>query len=156
MTAKSPCIFQGLDRFLEFTSLSVGKGDTVRFWEDHWTVEASFCSLFPRLYRLPLTHNVSISSIVSSESHSFGWDFKFFCNLNERESSDLASLLGILEGFSLNLFIPDKRVWSAYSSRVFSCKSYFEKLIGYSLVLYCFPSDLIWKASVPLKVKIFS
>ncbi|KAK9266383.1 hypothetical protein L1049_027285 [Liquidambar formosana] len=158
ISARSPWKFtsQGLDRFLEFTSLSVGKGDRVRFWEDHWRGDASFCSLFPRLYRLSLAHNASISSMVSIESQSFRWDFKFFRNLNERESSNLASLLNILEGFSLSLFIPVKRVWIADSSGVFSCKSYFEKLIGSSHILSCFPSDLIWKARVPLKVKVFA
>lgn len=90
--------------------MSVGKGDRIRFWVDHWRGEAPCCSLFSRLYRLSLAHNFTISSMVSTESQSFGWDFKFFRNLNESESLDLASLLGILEGFSLSLFILDRRV----------------------------------------------
>ena len=148
-------ISQGLARFLKFISLSVGIGDRVRFWEDHWRGDAPFCSLFLYLYRLSLSHNTSISAMFSLNSQFVGWDFKFFRGLNERECSEFASLMVILESFSLRLFIPDRRIWIANPFGVFSCKSSFEKLIECPDTPFSH-LVLIWKASVPLKVKGFT
>lgn len=149
-------IAQGLEGFLGFISLLVGKGDRVCFWEDHWRGNSPFYTLIPRLYRLSLSHNVSISTMASSDALSFGWDFNFIRNLNDRESLELASLLVLLEGFTMHSFIPDRRVWTGDSSGLFPCKSYFDKLIESHSIHSFTPADAIWKASVPLKVKFFA
>lgn len=115
-----------------------------------------FLLCFADYINLSLAYDVFISSMVSSVSSHQGWNFKFFRNLNDRGSIDLSALLSLLDGFSLSSFIPDRRIWIANSSGVFSCKSYFDKLIGSPNLPIFLPSAMIWKASVPLKVHVFA
>lgn len=79
-------------------------------------------------------------------------EFQFHKN---RESTELASLLSLLEGLSLSYSICDIRVWSIHSSGIFSCKSFYVKLIDKSGVpLFPFHKT-IWIAFVPFKVNLF-
>lgn len=72
-------ISQGLLRFLESTSLVVGGGGgKILDFGRCLAVGEAFSTLFPWLDSLLLTHNISISSIVSSFSFPHTWDFKFF------------------------------------------------------------------------------
>ena len=135
------------------TSLSVGNGGLIRFWEDIWLGDAPLSISFPQLYRLTLAHNVSISSMISSMSPSLSWDFKFFQDLNDRECCGLVSLLARLEGVSLRVHIPDRRTWLADSLGTFS---FFGKMIDCSDIPIFVPFALIWKADVPLKVRFFA
>lgn len=41
-------------------------GNKICFWDDICLGHASFSSLLPRLYNLSFSHNVTISSLVSS------------------------------------------------------------------------------------------
>ncbi|GMP24416.1 hypothetical protein CsSME_00001690 [Camellia sinensis var. sinensis] len=82
------------------------------------------------------------------------WNFDLIRNLNDREVGELASLLVVLEGVSLSS-TPNSRVWNLVSSGVFSCKSFFDKIIDNpSVLLFPFHKKL-WKAGVPHKVKFF-
>lgn len=63
--------------------------------------------------------------------------------------------LFILEGFSWHLGYVNRKSWFIHSSRLFSCKSYFDMIIDYPNVS-SFPLLMISNAHVPLRVKIFA
>lgn len=93
--------------------------------------------------------------MFSLDSYAGGWNLNFFRGLNERECAEFASLMMILEGFSLRFLIPDTRIWLANPSGVFSVKSSYEKLIECLDSPPFPPSSLIWNSRVPLQVKVF-
>ena len=137
-----------------YFSFKVGNGLTVWFWEDVWLGDISFARSFPLLYRLARSPDVSIASVACSSMAPISWNFDLIRNLNDKEAGELGSLLVVLEGVSLSSS-PDSRVWNLVSSGVFSCKSFFDKIIDNpSVPLFPFHKKL-WKADVPHKVKFF-
>ncbi|GMP97344.1 hypothetical protein CsSME_00045635 [Camellia sinensis var. sinensis] len=82
------------------------------------------------------------------------WNFDFSRNLNDREATQLTTLLSKIDHFSLVPLLEDK-VWALHSSGIFSCKSFFDNIID-NTELPQFPfCKRIWKACAPLKVKVF-
>ena len=61
-------------------------------------------------------------------------------------------MLGIFGGFHSDSIKEDKRAWTLEKSGTFSTKSYIISLMDDSTPIFV-PSNLIWKAKVPSKVK---
>lgn len=70
----------------------VGERKDTYFWEDHWVVEWSLCSLFPLLYHLDFL-------VWSGSSCSFSFGFR--CVLSNRETTEMTALFSLLEGHLL-------------------------------------------------------
>ena len=77
-------------------------------------------------------------------------------NLNEGETQEASALLTLLENVSANVMIEYKRIRKLSPSRIFSCKSFLDKLIDDQVPLNFQPAHMIWKAKVPSKVQIFA
>ncbi|GMP81319.1 hypothetical protein CsSME_00036071 [Camellia sinensis var. sinensis] len=104
------------------------------------------------LIELVRSRNVSIVSVACSSMAAIFWNFDFLRTLNDSEATELASLLVLLDGVFLS-YSPDIRVWNLISSWVFSCKSFFDKLID-NLSVPLFPiHKRIWKVVAPHKLK---
>ena len=58
-------------------------------------------TLFPRLYHILCTYNVSIAAMAVSHGALISWNFNFFTYLNDQETTELASLSFALNDFSL-------------------------------------------------------
>ena len=136
-------------------SVRVGNGEVVRFWEDVWMGQSSFAADFPHLYRVARSHNSSIASMACSLLAPIAWNFDFSRNLYDRETSQLVSLLSRVDHFSLSPLLEDKRVWALHSSGIFSCKSFFDYIIDNPQIPQFPFCKKVWKACVPLKVKVF-
>ncbi|KAH9776963.1 ATP-dependent clp protease proteolytic subunit-related protein 4 [Citrus sinensis] len=83
-------------------------------------------------------------------------EFNFLRNLNEGETQEASALLTLLENVSANVMIEYKRIRKLSPSRIFSCKSFLDKLIDDQVPLNFQPAHMIWKAKVPSKVQIFA
>ena len=147
-------ISYGYTAFKSLLSLKVGNGSRFNFWEDHWAGDSFFILGFPCLYRLSSLHNCPIQNFYNVHDSTYSWNFTFFLILNDRESFELAGLLGLFD-FLLLSSSPDESLWSLDPSRMFTCKSYFQ-FLTYSLTHTSLLLDKpIWKSKDPSKVKSF-
>ena len=88
-------------------------------------------------------------------NNSLSRDFGFRRELNDRELMELSGLMNVLQSISLNADSLDARVWN-FNSGIFSCKSFFDCLTGYTGMVSFEPFRFIWKSSVPHRIKVFS
>ncbi|XP_020262542.1 uncharacterized protein LOC109838519 [Asparagus officinalis] len=69
------------DLFLHLLQWSLGSGDKIRFWEDKWTGSNTLSSLYPILYKLSLSTNVSIWLHTKENLIKKGWQGDSTCIL---------------------------------------------------------------------------
>ncbi|XP_026410707.1 uncharacterized protein LOC113305930 [Papaver somniferum] len=75
------------------TSLIVGNGNSIYFWNDVWVGEQSLAVLFPTLFHLSKKKNAVIKDLISSEG---AWDLNFARSLNENEMLEVVNLLAVI------------------------------------------------------------
>ncbi|RVW69397.1 LINE-1 retrotransposable element ORF2 protein [Vitis vinifera] len=69
-------IAQVFQEFSLITRYVVGNGDRIRFWEDLWRGDQPLGTQYPRLFRVVVDKNISISSVLGSIS-AFLVEFEF-------------------------------------------------------------------------------
>ncbi|KAL5539799.1 hypothetical protein UlMin_044293 [Ulmus minor] len=130
------------------------RGDRILFWHHNWCESYIFKISYPRLYRLSNKQSCVVNHMYSVLPNiSLSWDFGFRRALNDRELEELMGLLCVIESVSLNLAANDARCW-ATNSGVFSCKSFFDCLLGNANSFNFEPFHFIWKSSVSHRVKV--
>ncbi|RVW30353.1 Transposon TX1 uncharacterized 149 kDa protein [Vitis vinifera] len=144
-------VFQG---FSLITRYVVGNGERIRFWEDLWWGDQPLGTQYPRLFRVVVDKNISISSVLGP-SRPFLWNLNFRRNLSDSEIEDLEGLMRSLDDLYLSPSVPDARLWPLSSSGLFSVKSFFLALSQSSGSPQNFPSKFVWNSQVPFKVKSF-
>ena len=132
-------IAQVFQEFSLFTRFVVGNGERIRFWEDLWWGDQPLGTQYPRLFRVVLDKNISIS-LVLGPTRPFSWNLNFRRNLSDSEIEDLEGLMWSLDGLHLSPSVPDARFWSLSSSGLFSVKSFFLALSQFSGSSQVFPS----------------
>ncbi|KAJ9700981.1 hypothetical protein PVL29_006352 [Vitis rotundifolia] len=144
-------VFQG---FSLITRYVVGNGERIRFWEDLWRGDLPLGTQYPRLFRVVVDKNISISSVLGP-SRPFSWNLNFRRNLSDSEIEDLEGLMRSLDDLYLSPSASNARLWPLSSSGLFSVKSFFLALSQSSGSPQNFPSKFVWKSQVPFKVKSF-
>ncbi|KAM2004953.1 hypothetical protein FF1_000090 [Malus domestica] len=147
-------ISAGSPSFLPSCKFVLGNGERLRFWEDGWLEGGLLKDIFPRLFMLSTTKNLSISRLTVHSLQSVSWNFDFRRNLRDSEIEEVAGLLQKVEAVRLCLSRADRRRWILEGSGQFTCKSYFSFLRNNDSVHQFLPSPQIWKAKVPPKVKV--
>ncbi|RVW53692.1 putative ribonuclease H protein [Vitis vinifera] len=147
-------IAQVFQEFSLITRYVVGNGDRIRFWEDLWRGDQPLGTQYPRLFRVVVDKNISISSVLGP-SRPFLWNLNFRRNLSDSEIEDLEGLMRSLDDLYLSPSVPDARLWPLSSSGLFSVKSFFLALSQSSGSSQNFPSKFVWNSQVPFKVKSF-
>ncbi|WJZ85876.1 hypothetical protein VitviT2T_005388 [Vitis vinifera] len=147
-------IAQVFQEFSLITRYVVGNGDRIRFWEDLWREDQPLGTQYPRLFRVVVDKNISISSVLGP-SRPFLWNLNFRRNLSNSEIEDLEGLMRSLDDLYLSPSVPDARLWPLSSSGLFSVKSFFLALSQSSGSSQNFPSKFVWNSQVPFKVKSF-
>ncbi|WKA01530.1 hypothetical protein VitviT2T_019810 [Vitis vinifera] len=99
-------VFQG---FSLITRYVVGNGERIRFWEDLWWGDQPFGTQYPRLFRVVVDKNISISSVLGP-SRPFLWNLNFRRNLSDSEIEDLEGLMQSLDDLYLSPSVPDARL----------------------------------------------
>lgn len=103
--------------------------------------------MLPRLYNICEDPDVIIADCWDRD-----WNIGFRRNLGLEEQEEWNLFLSITHGVSLDDQV-DKVVWALEKNKCFTTKSLY-RLLTFQGVR-CNSSDLIWKANIPLKVKIF-
>jgi len=143
----------GFNAFSSNLRVVVGNGARIRFWEDCWLDSQPLCLKFPRLYKLTSSQNVLVLGRVDCSSIHKGWHFDFRRNLNDREIKEFSSFISMLEGVSFNPSSDDCRTWRLSYNDIFSCKSFFEKLVQDDSIPRFEYDNFIWKSKALNKIK---
>ncbi|XP_026410521.1 uncharacterized protein LOC113305727 [Papaver somniferum] len=105
---------------------------------------------FPSLHKIVRNKNKKLADVVSQDG---SWNLNFRRLLSHTETNDLAALFMVI-GDSPPVLdsATDTRRWTLNSSRIFTVKSLYSKLVEGSGIEK-FPYYFIWKATIPPKVK---
>lgn len=121
-------------------------GKNTDFWEDKWCGNFSLREKFTNLFDVCNEQRVTVADMANRN-----WQFSFRRWLTE-------GLQGELRGLRDLLFIhrltneKDKQKWAWEKSGKFSLKSLYDHLF---MSEPRFPNKMLWKAKIPLKIKIF-
>ena len=135
------------DIFFKFCRKKIGNCCRTRFWDDTWIGEESLKDIFPRLYNISHSKNITVSKVFSE-----GWNtLKFRRNL----WGELAILWYRLQELCAHvrlMEVEDRCVWTLMKSGIFSVRSLYNALKKTQVKV---PYRKIWFVKTPLKIKIF-
>jgi hypothetical protein len=124
----------------------VGRGDSTSFWDDSWICDSPLKEKFPQLFEIC---NETKGSVASMARQS--WRLSFRRWLNEDLQVQLREMRDMLTSFAVNND-GDTPKWRWESNGSFSVKSTYEHLCVNDHGAHY---NLIWKAKLPLKIKIW-
>lgn len=124
----------------------VGNGENTDFWKDTWCGAVSLKGKFPGLFVICNEQDIKVSKLAAKR-----WSLSFRRWLDIPNQTKLRQLRDILMTCPLNT---DKEVpkWSWEKSGTFSVKSVYKHLCKDEITQ---PNIKIWKAKIPLKIKVF-
>ncbi|KAK2449803.1 hypothetical protein QL285_008959 [Trifolium repens] len=139
----------------------VGNGNSTRFWKDVWVGEQSLGSMFPRLFGISLSKDITVGQAGRRVDGVWRWELVWRRNLFVWENELLRQLLAVIEGVIITDTI-DRWNWKPGNEGVHSVKSTYLFLDRTTNVgpprssLDSFAFKFIWKSGVPSKVSALS
>ena len=116
--------------------------------------ESSLYSSFLHSYHLSSSKRYMISNLLVRSNNFTYLSFKFYRNLTNRETVEIASLISSVERCNFREGRWNICVWSPNPSQTYTCKSFFSPLLDPSppkeSVFY-----VVWRTKVPKKFKFF-
>lgn len=126
---------------------TINNGMATRFWLDRWWGQSPLWQSHPDLYQLATDTNIFVGDVLRVHPPAIS----FMRPLNPVEAASWAALVHDLRGRTLCQGA-DEVSWSLSSSHKFMVKSLYNKLTeGTALDM----ARGLWKADLPLKIKIF-
>ena len=114
-----------VDKYQAVTSVTVGKGDSVLFWSDHWEIGYSCIPLqerFPRLHSFCLQKNLSVKEVLQAGN----LQQMFSLPLSELAFREFNQLTTMLSGRHLDDACDDMWTWRHGKKGEYSAKKYYE------------------------------
>jgi hypothetical protein len=124
----------------------VGNGKRIDFWEDPWCGMVALKDKFRGLYDICIDQNKSVAEMAQR-----GWRMNFRRRLNENQQNQLRQMRDMLSACALSTE-KDMVKWIWEKSGTFSVKSMYNHLFSLEGNN---PTKKLWKAKVPMKIKIF-
>jgi hypothetical protein len=124
----------------------VGRGDQTSFWRDTWVCDSPLKDKFPRLFDICNETGTTVEQVASHN-----WHLSYRRWLNEELQCQHRKLKDVLVSFAVNNE-KDRPKWSWENSGIFSVKSTYAHLCRNERGAHY---NLIWKAKLPLKIKIW-
>lgn len=101
----------------------VGKGNTVKFWEDKWCGSISLAEQFKRLYTVSQQQHHLIVDVGCWDGERWQWELRWRRNMFLWETELVAELMGKLESYLPKADFEDSLSWELTSNKVFSVRS---------------------------------
>jgi hypothetical protein len=136
------------DDIVRGMSYILGDGKKARFWRDVWTGNCALMVCFPNLFEICNQQEWSVHKVLRNG----GLNLTFRRSFRLSHTAEWEGLVTLVEGVIL-LQTPDSVKWSLEKSGLFSTASLYRELMFPGVVnrwMMC-----IWRAKLPLKVKIF-
>nr|GEV91024.1 RNA-directed DNA polymerase, eukaryota, reverse transcriptase zinc-binding domain protein [Tanacetum cinerariifolium] len=130
-------------------SMKIGNGDTVSFWKDDWQGEGALKILFPRLFALENSKDVTVNEKLRDSSLLFS----FRRNTRGTESAQYNGLVDLVSTININPS-EDRWNWSLESSREFTV-AYIRRVIDEKGILSVH-SQTRWVKFVPIKLNVLA
>ncbi len=130
------------------TKVTIGNGQLVQFWRDHWTAVGRFNLIYPTL----ASYATNINCTVSSQHTNGTWTIDLHPVLSSRAQTELQSLMDILLDQHIQQNVPDKRTLLLGSTDITTSANY--NLLTYHGILWQ-PATLIWNKAIPNTCRIF-
>ncbi|MCL7024264.1 hypothetical protein MKW94_009991 [Papaver nudicaule] len=150
-------IYSISDDFFKSCQFKIGKGDKIRLWEDKWHVQGPLSVLFPKLYNLSTSKQISIKDAKLSGNDGVSWDLgllhrrRFYDN----EISELTSLLPMVENINVDPEVDDALIWLGDKRGIFSVKAAYSNYNQGNLQSVAFPNSKVWSHAWPHRVGFF-
>uniref|UniRef100_A0A7N2R8B3 Reticulon-like protein n=1 Tax=Quercus lobata TaxID=97700 RepID=A0A7N2R8B3_QUELO len=125
-----------------------------QFWIDVWCRDRPLKEVFPDLYNISRSRDVSVSEVLCYGNGRIFWDLQFRRLVNDQESQSLDSCLGLIYSTKVRGVGSDKFSWKPASSRGFLVSGYYHSLSP--SIVSSFPWKLLWLSKVPPRVAFFS
>jgi hypothetical protein len=132
--------------YLQGRVMVVGNGKMTDFWRDTWCGACSLQDKFPELFEICNENSLSVAGMAQR-----GWRLSFRRWLDERKQNQLRRLLDMINSFAIGRE-DDRPKWNWEKSGSFSVKSTYKHLFSDESNE---PNKRIWRAKIPLKIKLF-
>ena len=135
--------------------ISVGNGNSVRFWQDRWCESGILKSLFPRLFALSLQKNLTISQMGMWVGNAWVWNFSWRRRLHEWEIEDMHTLKQIIDQKGLNREREDGLFWKHSGVQEYPPKNIIARLNESHTPSLSKPIvNIIWQKFIPPRAKL--
>ncbi|XP_020264999.1 uncharacterized protein LOC109840677 [Asparagus officinalis] len=138
--------------FLHNIEWKLGTGDNIRFWEDKWLGANSLASLYPSLYKLSFSTNVSINSQGFFQDNIWHWHPLMKRSITPSSQNDRIHFMNSLQLHHVSTQ-QDQPRWTLTTSGVFSVKSYYNFQISRGILTPYY--KVTWNNIIPSKVRFF-
>ncbi|XP_068486381.1 uncharacterized mitochondrial protein AtMg00310-like [Phaseolus vulgaris] len=113
----------GIGWFQKEVGWKIGSGDKARFWEDVWTGNVNFKTMFPRLYSLSLNHGQKVEEVGVWEESVWKWTLRWRRERFEWEIPMEVDLSMHMSRASVTKDVKDAQVWTCDVSGCFTVSS---------------------------------
>ncbi|XP_073351675.1 uncharacterized protein [Aegilops tauschii subsp. strangulata] len=142
-----------MDKYRAVTSFTVGKGDSVLFWSDHWEIDQSCIPLqerFPRLFSFFLQKNLSVMEVIQAGN----LQQMFSLPLSELAFREFNQLSSLLSGTSFDNGCNDIWAWRHGKKAEYSAKKYYDFV--HQPVIANPILSWVWKSCCTMTIKMFA
>jgi hypothetical protein len=141
-TAKDRALFEAA------TKITIGNGQTAKFWTDRWLYDLSPKEIAPELFKISVRKNRSVCEALTNRK----WLMDLRFSLDIRHSDELLRLEILLDGIHLTE-TPDEITWTFENKNYYTTKSaYLLQFIGATNTDH---KKIIWKGWAPARCKFF-
>lgn len=144
-----PCNDIDKQLFRASTKVTVGNGETARFWESSWLEGRAPRDLAPNLFKLAWRKNNTVKDDLQNQN----WTRGLMRMTTAEEMAELVFLWGKIDEVQLNNQ-PDQIIWKWTSNRLYSTKSAYN--IQFKGSFCSFNTKAIWRAKSEGKHMVFA
>ena len=141
-------------QLIQNTSLALGNGRRISFWNDVWCGEEALSLMFPNLFRLTAQKNARMADLWDWDSGDGGWNPIFLRSFNDWEMEDVDRLLQVLYRKQIRPLMEDKILFKGSKNDAFSVQSMYRVLDCSPQV--AFPFRTIWNPVIPPRMGFFA
>ena len=135
--------------------LTVGVGNTVRFWHDRWCEPGILKNIFPRLFSISSQKTFCINSLGEWNGNSWVWSLEWRGTLYEWEREQVRSLQDIIVRYGPSRQRRDGVMWKQSGHTNYPTRSIMAKLNeNYSPILPKHIVHIVWQKFIPPRAKL--
>lgn len=90
-------IYKHLQVFKSSSSIKVGEGTSVLFWEDRWVGDHPLATKFPHLYAIASTKNWTVNKCAATVNNGGSWNLGLDRRLSSIQIEEVCALISLLQ-----------------------------------------------------------
>ncbi|KAM0847123.1 hypothetical protein ACQ4PT_055218 [Festuca glaucescens] len=134
--------------FAAATKITIGDGQTAKFWTDRWLHEMSPKEIAPEFFKISVRKNRSVKDALTNRK----WMLDLHFSLDDCHSAELLHLETLIDEVQLTE-APDEITWTFGSKNYYTSKSAY--LLQFISAVGTDYKKIIWKGWAPARCKFF-